>query len=95
MARTGLSKESVKLEMGTQIVAQEFVEVNHVELCPDVTIRTMQWYWGVCPLTGQCRYFWVGPEVSVTDMPNYISDEAPWVRVDSRQGVSYHRDRSL
>ena len=73
-------------------LAQEFVEVNNVELCPDVTIRTMQWYWGVCPLTGLHQWFWVGPEVeSVSDMPNYLSDEP----LDTRQGVSYHLDRSL
>jgi len=48
----------------------------------------VQWYWGADLETGIARYFWVGPEVNdVTDMPNYISDEAPWSRFYDRPGA--------
>jgi hypothetical protein len=53
-------------------------EGNLDQLYPDISIRDMQWYWGVCPLTGLHQWFWVGPEVEqVADMLNYLSDEAP------------------
>ena len=78
--------------MVLKIVAQMSEEVNHVELCPDVPLMFVQWYWGVDMLTGLHQWFWVGPEVEdVSQLPNYISDEAP----DTRQGVSYHLDRGL